>query len=231
MRHDGREPAGVWSPDRECRRFASCADGLPHETEPRTSRFVVLLALLVVLSVYGIKNAEAGSADELNRTAVNYIGEWVMWGDFNVGFKADRARFSVKNHIIQVRLSGTFSDERKEAGQETDMDDVEIPLRLEYQIDSSRLDPEVGITTADTSGIIELHCSREQQCVRLKAEHEGRDFALRSGMVPGVLAGFGPARHGVPGVDEGVSNDGVLDALHRLANRLRTAAGLPPVGN
>ncbi len=167
----------------------------------------------------------------MNRTAVNYIGEWVLWGDFNIGFKADRARFSVKSHIIRITLSGTFSDGRKEAGQETDMDDVEIPLRLEYLIDSSGLDRELGVTTADTSGIIELRCAVEQQCIRLKAEHEGRPFALRSGMEPGILAGFGPARHGVPGVDEGVSNDGVIDGLTRLANRLRSDAGLPRLEN
>ena len=171
------------------------------------------------------------STEELNRTAINYIGEWVMWGDLNVGYKADIARFSVEKNIIRVVLSGTFADERKEAGQKTDTEDVELPLRLEYLIDSSGLDPEVGITTADTSGIIELHCAGEQRCIQLKAEHDGRAFALRSGMEPGLLAGFGPARHGIPGVDEGVSNDGVLAGLTRLANRLRSTAGVPPIEN
>ena len=120
------------------------------------------------MSACGSKIAHATSADELNRTAVNDIGEWVLWEDFNIGFKTDRARFSVERNVIRVTLSGTFSDEREAAGQATDTEDMDVPLRLEYLTDASGLDRELGLTAADTSGIIELHCAREQQCIRLR---------------------------------------------------------------
>lgn len=198
-------------------------------------RWRLVLPILAAVFVGALSGQSSGverletPLEDLNRVAVRHTGYPVQWGGFGVEFTATQVAFSRLKQDLIVTAFGRFSDQRasETTGTNSEGEDrIELDLRLRYVIDTSRLDPKLGITTADESQIIEVYCLVADSCVVFEAWQDGRQIEPLKGMEPGLLAGFGrPSAE----LDPGVGEPTLIGSIVETVNAMRVEAGLDAI--
>lgn len=185
-----------------------------------------LLALLVLSSNAAAQVGAppvAPTVADLNHIARNHIGEQTQLNDVNLFFKTAGASFQRRGPILIAMIEGTYMDMRA-YNEATNTGDIDLPLSIEYRIDVRGLDRNLGIATADASEIIELTCDKAEDCIALSVRRDGSPMPPPSGIVKGLLPGFGRTRDAVRADRTGT----LLENLCRIADAMRASRHLEP---
>lgn len=180
----------------------------------------------LIAPAFGVERLET-PLEDLNIIAGKHTGSPVQWGGFGVEFTATQVAFSRLKQSLIVTAFGQYRDQRvSESAGADGGDPIELDLRLRYEIDTAKLDPEVGITTADGSQIIEVYCLVADSCIVFEAWQDGRRIEPLRGMEPTLLAGFGRPNTEQTGTD---GDQTLVDSIVETVNAMRREAGLDAI--